>query len=130
MSLPTCGLLVLDYYVWWEAKLQRAHVTRVGSMISTPDAMLQAMVKRALTESGCSQHILQVLTENAHKRCSPPGLSTLDTHQMNRRHYEAYVCKRIPGKQAVVVAAGENQLLNYGMVLEPGLVMIFSHGVE
>lgn len=119
-----------DEVMGWAAKLQRARVTRWGSMISTPDAMLQAMVKRALTESGCPQHILQVLIENAHERRWPPGLSTLETRQMNRRHYEAYVCKRIPGKQAVVVVACENQHMNDDMVLEPGLVMIFAHGIE
>ena len=27
---------------------------------------------------------------------------------MNRRQYEQYVCKRIPGKQAVVVMACDN----------------------
>lgn len=119
-----------DEVMGWAAKLQRARVTRWGGMISTPDAVLQAMVKRALTDSGCPQHILQSLIDNAHERRWPPGLSTLETRQMNRRHYESYVCKRIPGKQAVVVVACENQHMNEDMVLEPGLVMIFAHGIE
>ncbi|XP_064465712.1 E3 ubiquitin-protein ligase NRDP1-like [Ornithodoros turicata] len=119
-----------DEVIGWAGKLQRARVTRWGGMISTPDAVLQAMVKRALTDSGCPQQILQSLIDNAHERRWPPGLSTLETRQMNRRHYESYVCKRIPGKQAVVVVACENQHMNEDMVLEPGLVMIFAHGIE
>ena len=50
--------------------------------------------------------------------------------QHNRRHYESYVCKRVPGKQAVVVLACDNQHMNPDMILDPGVVMIFAHGVE
>lgn len=67
-------------------------------MISTPDAVLQAVIKRALSESGCPAHIINELIENAHERRWPPGLSTLETRQMNRRLYESYVCKRILGE--------------------------------
>lgn len=35
--------------------------------------------------------------ENAHERRWPPGLSTLETRQLNRRQYENYATKRIPG---------------------------------
>jgi E3 ubiquitin-protein ligase NRDP1 len=34
------------------------------------------------------------------------------------------------GKQAVVVMACENQHMSDDMSMEPGLVMIFAHGVE
>lgn len=68
-------------------------------MISTPDAVLQAVIKRSLVESGCPDHIISELMENAHERRWPPGLSTLETRQLNRRQYESYVTKRIPGKQ-------------------------------
>ena len=37
-------------------------------MISTPDAVLQAVIKRALIESGCPSHIVNDLMENAHER--------------------------------------------------------------
>ena len=37
-------------------------------MISTPDAVLQAMIKRSLQESGCPAHIVNELMENAHER--------------------------------------------------------------
>ena len=47
-----------------------------------------------------------------------------------RRQYEQYVCKRIPGKQAVVVMACDNTHISDDMILEPGLVMIFAHGIE
>ena len=114
----------------WVNSLQPARVTRWGGMISTPDAMLQAVIKRSLVESGCPASIVNELIENAHERSWPQGLATLETRQMNRRYYENYVAKRIPGKQAVVVMACENQHMGDDMVQEPGLVMIFAHGVE
>lgn len=49
---------------------------------------------------------------------------------MNRRQYENYVSKRVPGKQAVVVMACDNRHMNEDMILDPGLVMIFAHGIE
>uniref|UniRef100_A0A7N9CDC1 E3 ubiquitin-protein ligase NRDP1 n=1 Tax=Macaca fascicularis TaxID=9541 RepID=A0A7N9CDC1_MACFA len=114
----------------WVNSLQPARVTRWGGMISTPDAVLQAVIKRSLVESGCPASIVNELIENAHERSWPQGLATLETRQMNRRYYENYVAKRIPGKQAVVVMACENQHMGDDMVQEPGLVMIFAHGVE
>jgi hypothetical protein len=39
--------------------------------------------------------------ENAHERRWPTGLSSLEIRQLNRRQYENYICRRIPGKQAV-----------------------------
>jgi len=114
----------------WVSTLQPARVTRWGGMISTPDAVLQAVIKRALIDSGCPPHIVNELMENAHERRWPPGLSTLETRQLNRRQYENYITKRIPGKQAVVVISCENQHMNDDMIVEPGLVMIFAHGVE
>mgnify|MGYP001796189767 CR=1 FL=1 len=71
-------------------------------MISTPDAVLQAVIKRALIDSSCPDHIISELMENAHERRWPPGLSTLETRQLHRRQYENYVTKRIPGKQVNV----------------------------
>ncbi|XP_053869101.1 E3 ubiquitin-protein ligase NRDP1-like [Malaclemys terrapin pileata] len=105
----------------WVNSLQPARVTRWGGMISTPDAVLQAVIKRSLMESGCPTSIINELIENAHERNWPQGLATLETRQMNRRYYENYVAKRIPGKQAVVVMACENQHMGEDMVLEPGL---------
>ena len=72
-------------------------------MISTPDAVLQAVIKRALIDSGCPDHIIQELMENAHERRWPPGLSTLETRQLHRRQYENYITKRIPGKQVCIL---------------------------
>jgi len=116
--------------VRWAATLPRARVTRWGGMISTPDAVLQAMIKRSLQESGCPSNIVNELMENGHERRWPPGLLTLETRQVNRRQYEQYVCRRIPGKQAVVVMACDNSHISDDMILEPGLVMIFAHGIE
>merc|ERR1719175_6961 len=119
-----------DDVVRWAGTLPRARVTRWGGMISTPDAVLQAMIKRSLKESGCPSHIVTELMENAHERRWPPGLQTLETRQMNRRMYEQYTARRIPGKQAVVVMACDNTHISDDMILEPGLVMIFAHGIE
>ena len=123
-----------DHYVneihQWLRGLQSARVTRWGGMISTPDAVLQAVIRRALADSGCPPTILNELMENAHERRWPPGLSTLETRQLNRRRYEQYVCRRIPGKQAVVIMACENEHMGESMTLDPGLVMIFAHGIE
>lgn len=57
-------------------------------------------------------------------------IEALYLFQMNRRHYESYICKRVPGKQAVVVMACDNRHMNDDMLLDPGLVMIFAHGIE
>lgn len=116
--------------VRWTNSLQTARVTRWGGMISTPDAVLQAVIKRSLIDSGCPSHIVNELMENAHERRWPAGLATLETRQINRRQYENYVTKRIPGKQAVVVTSIENQHMPEDLIMEPGLVMIFAHGVE
>jgi|ERR1712212_52291 len=114
----------------WVASLRPARVTRWGGMISTPDTTLQAVVKRALLDSGCPSTIAMELMENAHERKWPPGLNTLETRQLNRRVYENYVPKRIPGKQAVVITSCDNRHMGHDMILEPGLIMIFAHGVE
>uniref|UniRef100_A0A8D9EG61 E3 ubiquitin-protein ligase NRDP1 n=1 Tax=Cacopsylla melanoneura TaxID=428564 RepID=A0A8D9EG61_9HEMI len=114
----------------WSNSLSRARVTRWGGMISTPDVLLQAMIKRSLAESGCPGHILDELMHNSHERNWPQGLSSLETRQNNRRQYENYVCKRIPSKQAVVVLLCDNQHLPEDMISAPGLVMIFAHGIE
>ena len=82
----------------WLSTLTTARITRWGGMISTPDAVLQAVIKRALIESNCPSQLISELMENAHERRWPPGLCTLETRQQNRRLYETIICKRIPGK--------------------------------
>ena len=82
----------------WVGSLQMSRVTRWGGMISTPDAVLQTVIKRALIECGCPPSIVNDLMENSHERRWPPGLATLEARQHNRRVYESYVCKRIPGQ--------------------------------
>ena len=116
--------------VRWLSTLKPARVRRWGGMISTPDAVLQAIIKRALHDCGCPQHLLGELMSNAHERQWPSGLSTLETRQLNRRRYEQYVTKRIPGKQAIVIMASENEHMGESMIISPGIVMIFAHGVE
>ena len=67
---------------------------------------------------------------NAHERRWPAGLLTLETRQMNRRQYEQYICRRVPGRQAVIVMACDNAHMSDDMIIEPGIVMIFAHGIE
>jgi len=119
-----------DEVIEWLQTLPPARVTRWGGMISTPDAVLQAVIRRSLADSGCPDYILDDLMQNAHERRWSQGLSTLETRQMNRRRYEQYIARRIPGKQAVVVMACENRHMGDMMVLEPGIIMIFAHGIE
>ncbi|XP_022690974.1 E3 ubiquitin-protein ligase NRDP1-like isoform X3 [Varroa jacobsoni] len=114
----------------WSSNLNIARVTRWGGMISTPDRVLQNMVKRALIDSGCPLGVINELIENAHERKWPRGLDTLETRQRNRRAFENFVCKRIPGKQAVVALACDNMHMGDDMMVQPGLIMIFAHGIE
>ncbi|XP_025418474.1 E3 ubiquitin-protein ligase NRDP1 [Sipha flava] len=114
----------------WSNTLPQARVTRWGGMISTPDEYLQNNIKQALIESGCPSHILDDLVKNCHERNWPSGLSSLETRQHNRRHYDRYNCKRLPGKQAVIVLPCDNIMVSDEMMAEPGLIMIFAHGIE
>jgi len=119
-----------DEILRWSSSLQLARITHWGGMISTPDVVLQDAIKHALGESACPTNIINELMKNAHERHWPEGLSTLETRQLNRRHYESYICRRITDKQAVVVLSCDNRHMNQLMISEPGLVIIFSHGVK
>lgn len=119
-----------DDVIRWGSSLTGARVNRWGGVISTPDVVLQTVIKRALIDTSCPPHIVNDLMENAHERRWPPGLSTLETRQSNRRQYEDYVTKRIPGKQAIVILQCENQHMSEDLILHPGIVIIFAHGVE
>lgn len=135
MSLNVTGSTSLnltddDDIVRWSATLPIAKVTRWGGIISTPDAVLQAVIKRALIENGCPQSILPELMNNAHERHWPVGLSTLETRQLNRNHYVNFVCKRVPNKQAVLILAADNKDMPNHLIVEPGIILIFAHGVE
>lgn len=114
----------------WSSTLNMAKITRWGGIISTPDAVLQAVIKRALLENGCPSMILNDLMDNAHERRWPSGLSTLETRQLNRNHYIDFVCKRVPNKQAVLILACDNRHMPSHLVVEPGVILIFAHGVE
>lgn len=119
-----------DEILRWSENLQIAHINHWGGMISTPDVVLQDNIKQALIESGCPINLTNQLMEKAHERNWPEGLSTLETRQINRQHYESYICRRIHGKQAVVVLSCDNQHMGQLMIGEPGIVMIFSHGIQ
>ena len=69
------------------------------------DSVLQRIIRRSLDESGCPQHIVSDLIENAHERKWPGGLATLETRQLNRRYYDDYVTKRIPGTRFTFIMA-------------------------
>ncbi|CAF1247721.1 unnamed protein product [Rotaria sp. Silwood1] len=119
-----------DEILRWSNGLQLARVTYWGGMISTPNINLQNAIKNALIESGCPINITNELMENIHEQHWPEGLSTLETRQLNRRYYESYVCRRIIGEQAVVVLSCDNRHMNQSMISEPGIIVIFSHGVK
>lgn len=88
------------------------------------------MTRRALVESHCPTNIINELMDNAHERHWPPGLNTLETRQLNRAHYSNFVCKRVPNKQAVLILACDNRHMSNHMIVEPGVILIFAHGVE
>ncbi len=115
---------------FWCNSLPRARVLRWGGLISTPDSDLQDLVKKSLIDSGCPTLIVNELMENSHERKWPPGLSSLEIRQINREVFDSYYCRKIPGHHAVVVMSSENQHMNSDMILEPGLIMIFAHGIE
>lgn len=114
----------------WVQTLPRARIKRWGGMMSTPDSPSQEAVRKALIDSGCPIHLVTELMENSHERRWPPGLSTLEIRARNRFTYNNFVCRKIPGRQAVVVMSCDNTRMNPDMLLEPGLVMIFAHGIE
>lgn len=114
----------------WLSLLKPARIHHWGGIISTPDGILQSIIRRALADSGCPQYLLVELMANAHERRWPPGLSILETRQFNRSRYGQYVTKHVPGKQAVVIMASENEHMGDNMIVSPGMVIIFTHGVE
>ncbi|KAH9420123.1 E3 ubiquitin-protein ligase NRDP1 [Dermatophagoides pteronyssinus] len=114
----------------WCHFFPRARVLRWGGLISTPDLSIQFAVKKALIDTGCPISTVNELMENSHERKWPPGLSTLEIRQVNRPLFDNYICRKITGQQAVLVTSYENQHMNDDMILEPGLIMIFAHGIE
>lgn len=114
----------------WLSLLRPARIRHWGGIISTPDSILQSIIRQALSSSGCPQYLLVELMANAHERRWPPGLSVLETRQLNRSRYEQYVTKQVPGKQAVVIMASENEHMGDNMIVSPGMVIIFAHGVD
>lgn len=114
----------------WCHFFPRAKVLRWGGLISTPDLSIQLAVKKALIDTGCPNSTVNELMENSHERKWPPGLSTLEIRQVNRPLFDNYICRKITGQQAVLVTSYENQHMNDDMILEPGLIMIFAHGIE
>ena len=114
----------------WLSLLRPARIRHWGGIISTPDSILQSIIRQALASSGCPHYLLVELMSNAHERRWPPGLSVLETRQLNRSRYEQYVTKQVPGKQAVVIMASENEHMGDNMIVSPGMIIIFAHGVE
>ncbi|XP_078324494.1 E3 ubiquitin-protein ligase NRDP1-like [Crassostrea virginica] len=114
----------------WHRRLQTARVTRWGSMTSSPDAAMCADIWNALTDSGCPLRLANELIERSTDKNWPNGLSTLPMRQLNRGECAKYVTKRIPGKQAVVILSRDNGHMPRDLIMEPGLVMMFSNSVE
>jgi len=114
----------------WSMTLLPKKVTKWGGIISTPDAQLQTSIRRALVESNCPTNLLTQLMKNAHEHLWPPGLNTLETRQLNRNHYDRFVCKGVSNKQAVLILACDNAHMPDNLITEPGCLFIFAHGVE
>lgn len=114
----------------WTESLNFAKVTRWGGVISTPDVVLQTVIKRALIDASCPLSIADDLMENAHERRWPVGLCTLETRQVHRPRYKDYVVRRIRGKQAILIMHFENRHMGEDLVMQPGIVIIFAHGIE
>lgn len=113
----------------WSNSLPLAKVLRWGSLISTPNASLLTKIRNSLLEAGCPSNIIDDLMENSHESKWPIGLSTLEIRQINRPLFNNYVCRKITSMQAVVVISSENQHMNSDLIVEPGLVLIFAHGI-
>lgn len=114
----------------WTESLNYAKVTRWGGVISTPDVVLQTVIKRALIDASCPLSIADDLMENAHERRWPVGLCTLETRQVHRPRYKDYVVRRIRGKQAILIMHFENRHMGDDLIMQPGIVIIFAHGIE
>lgn len=114
----------------WAESLNFAKVSRWGGIISTPDVVLQTVIKRALIDTSCPLSIADELMENAHERRWPVGLWTLETRQIHRHRYEDYVVRRIRGKQAILIMHFENRHMGDDLITQPGIVIIFAHGIE
>lgn len=114
----------------WVYTLQPAKVSQWDCIISTPGAMLKVVLRVSLVESGCPTSVVNQLVENSEEHKWPQGLATLEMRQMNQHYYENYVTRHIFDLQAVVMMAYENQHMGENMVQEPGIIMMFGHGVE
>jgi len=119
-----------DEEIRWCQSLDEGRVRRWGGMISTPDNVLQGHIRRSLQDSGCPARLLNELMNYSHERKWPGGLNSLEMRQVNRVCYEQYVTRRVPGRQAVVVLYLENQHMDSPFIRNPGMVLIFAHGID
>lgn len=119
-----------DEEIRWCQSLDEGRVRRWGGMISTPDNVLQGHIRRSLADSGCPARLLNELMTYSHERKWPSGLNSLEMRQVNRVCYEQYVTRRVPGRQAVVVLHLENQHMDSAFIRNPGIVLIFAHGID
>lgn len=113
----------------WHHSLARARVLRWGGLISTPDEPNQECIRSALIRLGCPLGILNELVRNSHEHNWPAGLASLEIRQLNRPLFENYVVRKLPNLQVVVMMACENHHMQDDLIAEPGIVMIFAHGV-
>jgi E3 ubiquitin-protein ligase NRDP1 len=116
--------------VRWSCSLSLAKVTKWGGIISTPDSSLQLSIRRSLIESNCPKDLINELMKKSNEDNWPSGLNTLETRQVNRNHYNNFVCKRIANKQAVVILACDNRHMQNHLISEPGCLFVFAHGVQ
>ena len=85
-----------NFFRLWINNLPIAQEVRWGGIISTPDALLQTVIKRSILESGCPPAHVLLLMDNAHERRWPIGLRSLENRQSNRYAFENFIIRRVP----------------------------------
>ena len=126
-------MILPDAISAWCKRLPKANVTDWGRFYDTPGASHQEDIRQSLADSGIPtefQKLLDVLMVNSHEKCWPEGLRTKVERIKRRDQFKQYVLRRVPGKQAVVVMACENEHMSNDMIFKPGFVMIFREGVS
>ena len=126
-------MILPDAISAWCKRLPKANVTDWGRFYDTPGASHQEDIRQSLADSGIPtefQKLLDVLMANSQENWWPEGLRTQEEREKRKDKYTQYALRRVPGKQAVVVMASENEHMSNDMIFKPGFVMIFREGVS
>lgn len=72
------------------------------------EAVLRAVSKHSLVESGCLASPVNAMVENVHKRSWSPGSGRTSDKTMNHGYCKNSVSKNIPGQQTIALTACED----------------------